>query len=298
MHTGHRSLDRGCIPTSDSRLSQLWKPDPPTTGLLTGGARGAACLRVSREVGPRRADVKGYHGHEKADGTGYHDKLDVEPTLKATLCVEPALKATGVVSKELAGLDATTNSEVEPLKRLPRRDRDHAKQSQNGFRKAHLRDGVSRTDRDEDVYGFGGGECHGIATHQSVGMLHFKELSHNNVTYLSLVVKKNDVVDSGTCLINRRSLRDLDGYEPVIVDKNGFDPKISEKLDFHVPRTTAWHVQKSNFNLRRSISHYFSLLGREIISGCVKQRGIYVNMYGDISCTPGYYEWIEDVLAR
>ncbi|KAH9622178.1 hypothetical protein KSS87_010037 [Heliosperma pusillum] len=57
----------------------------------------------------RRADVNGYHGREKADGTGYHDKLDVEPTLKATLCVDPTLKATGVVSKELAELDATTD---------------------------------------------------------------------------------------------------------------------------------------------------------------------------------------------
>ncbi|KAH9616926.1 hypothetical protein KSS87_020941 [Heliosperma pusillum] len=34
-----------------------------------------------------------------------------------------------------------------------KRDRDHVKQSQDGSHKVHLQDGVSRVDRDEDVFG-------------------------------------------------------------------------------------------------------------------------------------------------
>ncbi|KAH9610793.1 hypothetical protein KSS87_019265 [Heliosperma pusillum] len=68
-----------------------------------------------RRLGAMRLLNKG--GRGKADGLATATKLDVEPTLKATRSVEPTLKATGVVSKESAGLDATTNCEVELTKK-------------------------------------------------------------------------------------------------------------------------------------------------------------------------------------
>ncbi|KAH9624834.1 hypothetical protein KSS87_016863, partial [Heliosperma pusillum] len=96
---------------------------------------------------------------------------------------EPTLKAIGVVSKEPAGLDATTNREVEPTKKatevackvlatykeagrkykgslLTVNVKVNVRTYYNGMNGPRIR--IREVDRDEDVHGLGGGECHGL----------------------------------------------------------------------------------------------------------------------------------------